>query len=187
MPIYPELISPPLTVIAKVNFGTTQIDSVYSNPYSQYDGYPRAFTVQLTVTPQLTSSYVNSELIQYDARSFTAGMWIGFPGGFTYKIQSITSISPDGITVTLVLEDKDLFNLLVDNTSSGNNFPPEDIEGIVFKLDEEGLPIISNLDSQRGSLQPSAPTYWISDIQGRFRIRNYLTSFFEISPNDTQY
>ena len=182
-----SLINSPLTVVAKVSFGTTTVSTTYSNPGNPHNGAAQTFLTTLKVTPQLTSSYSGSNLIQYDGRNFAVGMWVGFPGGFTYRIKQINSVNPTGTVITLILEDKDLLNLIVDNSTLSNNHPPEEINGIVFNVDDDGMPILYPLDSQRGSLNSSAPTYWIFDIENRFRLRNYFTNFFQIDPNYASY
>lgn len=182
-----SLISPPLTVVASVIFESTSVGLTYSNPGNPYDGFPYSFTASLSVIPQLTSAYDNlGNLIQYDGRDFTAGMWIGFPGGFTFRIIAVTGANADGTTVTVEIEDKDFLNLIMNNARDGSNFPPENIPGLVFRIDDDGFPILAPVDSQSGSLSETT-SYWISDIVQRFRIRNYLTNFFQITPDDSGY
>ena len=178
-----SLITPPICIPASINFGSTSTTSTYSNALSPWDGSPFIFTCTLTVLPQETSSYDTTPQLLYNASNLVAGMWFGLPNGYTYRIQSITSVNPAGTSCTLVIEDVDLYNLVTDNSGMGNNFPVEGFTGLFFSIGLDGLPIITpteQIRSQIGDL-----TNWFTDITNRFRFRNYLTDFFSLDINST--
>ena len=126
-----KLILPPLCVPAKVRFGTTTVVTAYNNPSSVWNGSGFQFSTTLDVTVQTTSSEDSTPTpYQYSGLDFSVGMWIGLPNGYAYEIISISSATET--VVNCVIEDVDLYNLVVDNQQQGDNFPPEDQQGLVF-------------------------------------------------------
>ena len=181
-----SLIKPPITLPASINFGSTTVLSTYVNALSPWNGSPFTFECDLTIEIQETSSYDTTPPLYYTSTDIEVGMWLGLPNGNCYKILSISNIGGEfNTSCTVVLQDVDLYNLVVDNTSMGNNFPPEGFVGVIFRLADDGLPIIvatEQIRSQIGDL-----SNWLNDLQNRFRFRNYITDFFCIDPNDTTY
>jgi hypothetical protein len=181
-----SLILPPITLPASINFGSTTVVSTYNNISSPWNGSPFTFQCHLTINIQETSSYDSVPPLYYNASDIEVGMWLGLPNGNCYRINSISNIGGEfNTTCTVVLQDVDLYNLLVDNTSMGNNFPPEGFVGLIFRLSDDGLPVVTpteQIRSQIGDL-----SNWLNDLHDRFRFRNYLTDYFSININDTSY
>ena len=66
---------------------------------------------------------------------------MGQPNGNTYQITSISSQTDT--QVVCILQDTDLYCLLTDNTSAGNNFPLEDQNSLIFEISEDGIPVVA--------------------------------------------
>ena len=179
-----QLILPPKLLTFKINSGTTNVVTTYSNPSSIYDGYPLQFEVDITVDVQYHSSDTTPTPYVYDAYSVSANDWIGQPSGKSYRIVSITSVT-DANNLTVVIEDEDLYNLLNDLTTLGFNYPDEEQYGVIFDLNQEGLPKITNVTVQSGQL-PTSP-YFAFDLDGRFRYRNFITDYWELDKDDQAY
>jgi hypothetical protein len=172
-----QLILPPLCVPARVRFGTTNTATTYSNPSSVWNGSSFSFTTTLDVYIQTNSSQDTTPTpYQYSGVDIEVGMWLGLPNGYCYKIVAISSATDTEVQCTI--EDVDLYNLLIDNTQLGNNFPPEEQEGLIFRISDDGLPVITPTELIRSVI--GDPTQWLNDLHDRFRFRNYLTDFFAI-------
>jgi len=179
-----QLILPPKNIVAAFNSGTVTVNSTYSNGSSVWDGAPFRFEAVLTITPQLNSSQDTTPTpYQWDGNDISIGMWIGQNNGSAYRIVSISAQSSTSITA--VVEDVDLYNLLIDNTQTGNNFPLEDQPSLVFDVSEDGIPVVAPTATISGLIGTNAN--WLNDLHDRFRYRNYLTTFFALDPNSTAY
>jgi hypothetical protein len=181
-----SLIKPPITIPASINFGSTSVVSTYVNALSPWNGSPFTFECDLTIEIQETSSYDTTPPLYYTSTNIEVGMWLGLPNGNCYRINAISNIGGQfNTSCTVILQDVDLYNLVVDNTGMGNNFPPEGFVGVIFRLSDDGLPVVTpteQIRSQIGDL-----SNWLNDLHDRFRFRNYITDFFCIDSNDTTY
>ena len=179
-----QLILPPLSIVAEVRNDSISINAYYTNPASVWDGYPYKFGVILDITTVTNSSQDTSPVpFEYNGVDINVGMWLGLPNGTAYKITSIASKTAS--VVECVIEDVDLYNLLIDNTQQGNNTPIAQFNGLVFNIGNDGLPVITPTEQIRSVL--GDPAQWLNDLHDRFRFRNYLTDFFAINPDDTSY
>jgi len=175
-----NIIDPTLFLISKIVSGTTTVVATYTDPNdanNQYNGYPFQFEVQINLIIQYHSDYGTRTPLQYDAYDIKENDWIGQPSGKAYKIAQVITVT-DQENVTLVLEDEDLYNLSFDPTQQGNNYPDEDQYGGIFELGYDGMPILSGLTPS--SAQFSISSYWLSDIEGRFRYKNFLGSYLNM-------
>ena len=178
-----QLILPPKNIVGSIDFGSTSVASTYSNGSSVWDGSPFSFNVTLTITPQLNSSQDTTPTpYQWDGNDVSVGMWFGQNNGTTYKIVSISA--QNTTSVTCVIEDVDLYVLLVDNTQTGNNYPQELQNSLIFDVSDDGLPVVTPTASITGLIGTAAQ--WLNDLHDRFRYRNYLTDFFALDPNSHQ-
>ena len=133
-----QLILPPKNIVGSIDMGSTSVNSTYSNGSSVWNGSPFSFNATLTITPQTNSSEDTTPTpYQWDGNDISVGMWFGQPNGSIYKIVSISAQS--STSITCVIEDVDLYVLLTDNTSTGNNFPAESQNSLVFDVSEDGL------------------------------------------------
>jgi hypothetical protein len=179
-----QLILPPKNIVASFNGGSISVNSTYSNGSSVWNGAAFTFEGVITITPQTNSSEDTTPTpYQWDGNDVQVGMWIGQNNGSAYRIVSISSQS--STSVTAIVEDVDLYNLLIDNTQTGNNFPLEDQASLIFNVSEDGLPVITPTATISGLIGSNAT--WLNDLHDRFRYRNYLTTFFALDPNSTAY
>jgi hypothetical protein len=174
-----SLIFPPKLLSGYIVFGTIIETESYSDSTSPYFGFPYRWGITLNIFPQQHSNPNTPTPYIYNANDIEVGMWIGFINGFTYKIISIDPGS-DGEQIDLVIEDTDLLNLVTSPDQTGNNAPGDNQSLLIFSLDDEGSPIISPIQSQ--SSQLPGYSYWISDLESRFKFRNYYQKYFYIDP-----
>jgi hypothetical protein len=174
-----SLIFPPKLLSGYIVFGTIIETETYSDSTSPYFGFPYRWNITLNTFPQQHSNPNTPTPYIYNANDIEVGMWIGFINGFTYKIISINPGS-DGEQIDLVIEDTDLLNLVTSPDQTGNNAPGDNQSLLIFLLDDEGSPIISPIQSQ--SSQLPGYSYWISDLESRFKFRNYYQKYFYIDP-----
>lgn len=179
-----QLILPPKLLPFKIDSGSTSVFATYSNPSSMYDGYPLQFEVDITLDTQYHSSDATPTPFLYDAYDVKENDWIGQPSGKSYRIVSIVNVTGSN-NLTVIVEDEDLYNLLSDLTGIGFNYPDEELYGVIFDLNQEGLPKITNVTAQSGQL-PTSP-YFAFDLDGRFRYRNFLTDYWELDKDDQSY
>ena len=173
------LIFPPKLLTGFINSGTTVVTATYSDSTSPYYGYAYRWRVTLDLDPQQHSNPNTPTPYTYTASDVTVGMWIGQNSGCAYQIVSIISVS--GLqTLVAEIEDTDLINLLSSPTRRGRNIPDENQPTIVFDLDDNGSPILNQIQSQSSQLPDYS--YWIHDIESRFKFRNYYQKFFYITP-----
>ena len=174
----PEL---PITMIASVRPGSVIVSNLYENISSVWDNYPSSFYCILDIIPTPTSQEPNFNINGNDLK---VGMWILQPNGNAYMITEISASSDFEATVTL--KDIDLYNLVSDYTSTGNNYPVEGINGVSFEVSEDGAPITALIAT---ALAPNLDDsgYWIDDALARFQYRNILkasyTTFYSPNPS----
>jgi hypothetical protein len=129
-----------------------------------FNGSVKTYTVGISVEIQGHSDPRTREAFQYNAEDIDVGDWFAQPSGKLYKIVAVDII--DSENATIEIEDVDLMVLKSDISGMGNNFPDEDVAGIIFEIDTEGMPILNGITQLSG--QFPALTYWIQDIQSRF-------------------
>jgi hypothetical protein len=173
----PNISNPAKFLVTKVISGSTTVLDNYAGVNSQYDGYPLSFTVELELDIQYHSNPATKTPMMYDAYDVKSNDWIAQPSGKTYKIREIVQVH-DQNHLSVVLEDEDLYNLSFDNTQQGNNYPDEDQYGGIFELGFDGMPIITGLTVTSGSF--SISSYWVQDVEGRFRYKNFLGSYLDL-------
>ena len=162
-----QIPSLPITIPGSIVSGTLLVDTRYNNPSSIYNGYPYIFECQISLIPESTSDDQITPLPYiYGADNISVGMWFGLPNGYSYKIVDIVSVASDDI-ITLKIQDVNLYNLYSDPGQNGENAPAESQTGIIFQLDETGLPIFGSLTLQSGQLTQA--DYWTTDIYARFQ------------------
>lgn len=130
-----------------------------------FDGSVKTYIVEISVEIQTHSDPRTREAFQYNAEDIDVGDWFAQPSGKLYKIVNVIDII-DTENAIVEIEDVDLMVLKSDISGLGNNFPDEDVAGIIFEIDTEGMPILNGI-TQLSSQFP-ALTYWIQDIQSRF-------------------
>lgn len=180
-----QIPSLPVTIPGSIVPGTLSVDSVYNNVSSIYNEYPYIFECQISLLLESTSDNTITPLpYLYGANNITVGMWFGLPNGYCYQIVQIVSVDSNQ-TLTVKIQDVNLYNLYSDPSQSGSNIPSEGEIGVVFSLDENGLPIFGGMTLQSGQLPQKF--YWISDIYARFQYRNLVQSYYTNNLGATGY
>jgi hypothetical protein len=174
------LINPPKTILASVDFGSTTVSRTYNNPSSIWNGYPYEFTVDITIIPQFTSDDLSTpDAYQYNAYNVSVGDWLGQQNGLCYLVTEIVSVS-SSTSMQVVIQDVDLYNLLLDPNGVGSNYPQETVYGVFFDLGDDGTPVIDPTELQRG--QFGNVSYWLNDLYGRFTYRNNVEDYYSNLP-----
>lgn len=170
----------PVVLAGLIDANTITVTQTYDNVSSIYHGSPYYFSVDISILPLLNSDdTITPNPYQYDANHIEPGMWIAEQSGKAFLIVSVEVVDQENVTATL--KDVNLFNLLSDYTFSGNNMPTGGSYGIIFKLSEDGIPIIPFVYSNYlGNVQDSS--YWVAtDVITRFQYRNLLKSHYNNS------
>ncbi len=174
-----SLIFPPKLLTGFIIEGTTTVTETYSDSASPYYNKPYRWQVQFDLDVQQHSNPNTPTPYSYTASDITVGMWIGQNNGCAYRITSI--ISTSGLKyLTAEIEDTDFLNLISSPTRRGANDPVENQPTIIFDLDDNGSPILNQIQSQSSQLPDYS--YWVHDIESRFKFRNYYQKFFYITP-----
>ena len=176
-----QIPSLPITMLASIRSGSTSVNTTYNNPSSIYDGYPYTFDCKFDITPLSNSQPPN---YQYNAYDIVPGMWILQQTGLCYEIVSINTIY-SSTEADVTIKDVDLYNLLADYTFTGNNYPQENANGVIFPLSDDGDPILSELQLQSSNL-PNI-NYWVNDAYARFQYRNLIQFYYTNNPNSLVY
>jgi hypothetical protein len=171
------LIFPPKLLYGYTVFGSITVDESYNSPGNPYNGFPYRWQVNINVSLQQHSNPNTPTPYVYDANDITEGMWIGQINGYTYKIVEIVSVI-DYENIVVVIEDTDFLNLVSSPDQTGSNSPYVDLPLVIFNLDDNGNPILNPIQSQSSQLPDYS--YWVNDIESRFKFRNYYQKFFYI-------
>ena len=167
-------------LVTKVAAGTSVPNEYITDEASSFYGYPTSFDVTLNIEPQYHSDTTTREPYNYNAFDLKVGDWLGQPSGKAYKITAFTII--DSATANVTISDEDTYIMRSDATASGNNYPDEEQQGVIFEIDEEGNPILANI-SQLSAQLPNIG-YWVNDIQSRFD--SYYRDDEGVDTNDDQ-
>lgn len=112
--------------------------AVIEDSSNYWHGYPCAWRVRLTTSPQPTSLPDN---FAYTIRDVKIGDWIASSvGGIAVKISSIEEILNDNEAI-IIVEDEDFYNTFADNQGMGEGIGPSG-PCIVFTITESGLPAL---------------------------------------------
>jgi len=110
-----------------------------------------------------------------DANSIKVGMWFSNQvNGYAWKIVKI--LTQNSTTIECEVEDVEAFNIAIDSTGI-INYISLGVEGFVFELGDDGLPIILPLEEN------ILPINWNIDITSRFRSRNTYKNYINVNQN----
>ena len=160
----------------KAPLKTFQIEQQFIGPVEYIDetidptftwvGFPYVYKVQLTVTPIYHSDYQYP--VPLDAYNIEVGQWLSTStNGVATRIKEIVEVV-DSATIIVNVEDVNIYNLLNDPEGSGSGIGP-DVDGIVFEIDENGLPLIG----------PVPDFYMPPQMQANLQTRFFYTGDFE--------
>lgn len=139
-------------------------------------GAPYRWSISLLVSPQLHSCHLTPTPFQYDGNDVAVGDWIA-DLTLGYAVRVVEIITPGFDTVECIVEDVDRFNTFCDTSQSGNGIGAG--QGFVFRLGDDGLPILGPMTSNSGNLTLNYA--WQLDQISRFRYRNYLRSHYPVT------
>lgn len=142
-----------------------------------WDGYGYKWDVEVTISnPQLHGNPDTPTAYEYNGLDIKIGDWIsGADGVSPVKIVDILSVpTPSTNFVVLRVEDIDRFNIMSDSSQGGVGRPTTS-GGLIFEMDDEGMPIISSLNPFY--IDVTAHT----NLMGRFQYRNYLKKFIRVN------
>jgi hypothetical protein len=176
-----SLIFPPKLLSGIITSDGTSVYSTYNDPGNPYNGFPYSWKISMKINTQQHSNPNTPTPYVYNSGDITVGMWLGQINGYTFRIIAIDEILDDDVVV-LIVEDTDFINLISSSDQIGTNSPLNVSPSIIFDLDSEGSPILDPIQSQ-SSILPDY-SYWVNDIESRFRFRNYYQNFFYIDPNN---
>lgn len=172
--------APTQFLVSTINYATISVMQTVTEPTSPFFGLAKTYRADFTVQLQSHSDPSTNTPYMYDAFDINIGDWLGQPSGKAYKIVGIIVNDPadvnydpdqptailDATHITLEIEDVDLYILKSDISGSGVNSPDEEQAGVIFEIDSEGMPILSNITQLAGSFPNIG--YWTQDIQSRF-------------------
>jgi hypothetical protein len=162
----PKVMSATITAYTPIEY--------LDNASDIYNGYPYRWQADVSVILQTHSNPNTSTPYYYTAYDIKVGDWISSAvDGSAYEIIEIISIL-DQTSVTLVIEDIDMFNTYNDQTQSGSGSPTT-TEGVIFSLDNDGNPILMGLEP--GILSETFAT----DLISRFNYRNIQQKFIRVN------
>lgn len=136
-------------------------DDGTNDPYWEGGATPQPYRWQytLTVSEVYHSSHLTAHDRKYTAEDVFVGMWMADLLGNALKIVGIVSKSPTQLVV--IAEDVDRFNTFQDPSQTGNG-SIKTTEGVIFELDDEGMP---QLDPLPGNVNVS----FLPNLTGRFQ------------------
>jgi hypothetical protein len=175
-------VSPPKVIPGSLNFGTVTVTEFYNSADSMYSGYNYVYSASMTIgLNTISDEFSSPNAFQWDANNVSTDMYFGTQTGTVYKVKSVTATSQTSLNIELI--DQDLFILNTDPTQTGDNSPGEGSYGLFFKLDEEGQPDLGSLSNI--STLYGLSSYWVDNVQGRFRARDYRQKYFAFNIQDT--
>ena len=144
-----------------------------SNPSDAFINYPYRWTVTFSVISQAHSDPSTRVPYYYAGLDIAVGDWFSNAvGGAAWQIVSITSANDT--TVVVVVEDIDLFNTVSDPSGSASGAPANLIDGFIFQVGDDGLPILA-------PLVPLVITpQWQTDVISRFLFRNMTEKYYKV-------
>jgi hypothetical protein len=168
-----------LLQVTVTNVIQTAVWADSSNPSDPFLNYPYKWTVTLSVVAQPHSDPSTNTPYYYTGTDIVVGDWFSNAvGGAAWEIISITSATAG--RVIAVVQDIDLLNTVSDPSGSAAGGPANLIEGFVFQIGEDGLPILAPITPL--VITPQYQT----DLISRFRSRNMIQNHYEvIQPGNT--
>lgn len=136
------------------------------DPTFTWVGFPYVYKVQLNVNPIFHGDYQYP--VPLDAYNIDVGQWLSTStNGMATRIKEIVEVV-DSATIIVNVEDVNIYNLLNDPDGSGFGLGL-DGAGIVFEIDENGLPLIG----------PVPDFYMPPQMQANLQTRFFYTGEFE--------
>ena len=143
-------------------------------------GEDNRYTCTLYVYPQ----NLQGGGIQYSVSDVQPNFWISnYPFGEAWKIINVSNVNPGTSTLDAIIEDVEYYNYSID-PDTGEHGPNDGSDGYIWTLAEDGLPNLFPIDNTF----PATLNYtYVTDLIGRFRSRNYYTSYVRFSQNSNSF
>lgn len=151
----------PFTVVSSVTKDSWPYDDGTGDPYWAGGSTPRPYRweYELTISETYHSSHLTATAKKYTGMDIFAGFWIADSYGNALKIIQVISKTPSSIRV--LVEDVDRYNTFQDPSQTGVG-SLQTTTGVVFELDDEGMPKLDPLPS-------NVNVSFIPKLYGRFQ------------------
>jgi hypothetical protein len=159
-------VTPNLQLKAMISdFSESEYWSLDDNTGDIFIGSPYRWTVKIDIQPQAHSNHTTQEPMFYTGKDVKVGDWFASgAGGRANQIIEITS--QDTYVVNCVIEDIERYNLFTDPAQTGNGLCDPFSNGIIFRIAENGLPILGPIE------ELYMPTQAVDDLMARFIARD---------------
>lgn len=144
------------------------------NPSDPWNGYPYQWRVTLTVQAQSHGDPTTPRPFAYNALDVSVGNWLVF-GTASLTVEIISIISQTDFSVTAIVEDVGLYNIINDASQAGQGIgppsPPGQFDCLIAGLNPSGQLVFSSIPDY------SVPINLLNDISNRFQFRNFVQDY----------
>ena len=167
-----NIIPPKLLSISISSVQPYQYWTINDNTNDPWLGYPYRCSIILNITLQPHSSGETPTPFYYTGNDIIVGDWLcSNLDGASLQITEIINQSISSATV--IVEDIERFNTIMDPTQSGNGGPNIG-PGVIFEMSPEGIPILI------GVIPGALPDTFQTDIISRFQYRNLNKKYIRV-------
>jgi len=158
-------ITPPLAMMCNMSLVSENAWwDANDNTNDPFIGYPYRWVVSITTQDQPHNSHATPTPNAYTGMDIKVGDW--FASGTNGRANLIVEIQEQTYgSLTVILEDVERYNLFTDPLQQGNGLCDEG-EGLIFRLDEDGFPILGPVQDYYFAENT------IADLQARFMSLN---------------
>ena len=161
-----SFISPLPTICLPIQIVINSVDPLYENRYL------------CTLNVVRDQTYMGGSAV-FTCLDIIPNLWVSnFGTGQAWKILEATNYNINTGSVDVLIEDVEFFNYSIE-PYYGQHPPSDYVEGYVFAISSEGLPILYNIDT---SIYPQE---YITSLISRFSMRNYSTTISINQPGHT--
>jgi hypothetical protein len=169
----------PLTLFTHVGYITPHANwSDPLNPTDPWNGYPYQWEVSVEVQSQSHSDPTTIRPFTYNGLDVGIGDWLVFTSS-AMALEVVSIVSQTDSTLTFIVEDVGLSNLLNNPAQTGQGIGPvsgsETYDCLIINLNSSGVPIFAPLPDY------SVPINLVADITNRFQFRNYIQDYIPVT------
>jgi hypothetical protein len=161
--------------------------ALYDGMNSPWAGYPYKWKAHYVIqNPQIHADPNTQTPFEYNGLDIVVGDWVGVGDGLAVRVVEILNesftyagtelTSPSTNSITLIVEDLEIYNLLNDPSQSGVNFI--DGQSWFFSLSAAGVPMLNFIPSFDISVN------FNSNLIARFQNKNYKTTDIFVTQNN---